>query len=152
MDPKNTFVKKTIDSLDAFEEWVSKNQNQNKIAKEHKGLTVFSINYLKQYKLFLKGYYNHLGSHYACNQAEHIRLQKKALQKFTDSLKLCGESSSNGLRLRTLEHIRIILEKMKRNDSRLSCGNIYMYLAHHYIERRSVVFVIDSTFSSYAML
>ena len=27
-----------------------------------------------------------------------------------------------------------------------------MYLAHHYIERRSVVFIIDSTFASYAML
>jgi len=47
------------------------------------------------------------------------------------------------------------LEKIRRDDERknkLSTNNIDRYLAHHYIERRSVVFIVDSTFASYAML
>lgn len=58
------------------------------------------------------------------------------------------------MRRRTLENIRCIIEKIRENDERkrLCTVNINKYLAHHYIERRSIVFIVDSTFASYAML
>ena len=71
---------------------------------------------------------------------------------YTDSLKVSGPKESvNIIRLACLESIERIITYKKTNDDQAEIewnkkGDIYFMLSHHYIERKSVVLIVDSEF------
>jgi len=84
-----------------------------------------------------------------------------ALHMYAQSLRRGGRNSANLLRLVTLEAIELIIKEKaeletKANKQRQGfgsqtwsrCTQVYKFLSHHYILRRSVVFIFDSQFDS----
>jgi len=71
---------------------------------------------------------------------------------YTDSLKVSGPKESvNIIRLACLESIERIITYKKTTDDQNEFkwnkkGDIYFMLSHHYIERKSVVLIVDSEF------
>lgn len=112
---------------------------------------------LKQYRSYLKGFYFHSTTNFS-----------EALKWYTHSLEVTERHSINFLRLQALENIEQIiaekkseeanrqyLKKLSSSDVKLSQSShwnkktaIYDMLSHHYILRKSVVFIVDTEFSS----
>ena len=119
-----------------------------------------------QYQCYLKGVYFH--------QKVGDEHQKKALSWYTYSLKTAEveqvftkdktmkshkQVSVNYWRLMALENIEMILADKSANKNRRGTKQgskvkvaekpmIYQFLSHHYVLRRSVVFIVDTEFSS----
>ena len=91
-----------------------------------------------------------------------------AIAHYSNALTKAGKYSSNRLRLFSLEGIELII-KEKTSIERLEaqeairagtrnpkeqivgwrmCKSIYKFLSHHYITRRSFVFIVDTQFDS----
>lgn len=103
----------------------------------------------------------------------------EALDFYSQSLTFGGQYSQNQIRLKALEAIELIIREnveneknkrkrglqmrtlailkgtrhtvpLERKDNFWSkCTSIYKYLSHHYILRRSVVFIVDTQFDSF---
>lgn len=117
-----------------------------------RGLRVFSHEYIRAYESYCKGLLLH--------QSGQIY---EALIHYSQSLTMGGAQSQNKMRLRALQAIELIirekveLEDIRRQQKSLNlveprvwskCSSIYKWLSHHYIRRRSVVFIVDSQFDS----
>lgn len=129
--------------------------------RARRGLLVTSYEYCCQYMEFCKGLYLH--------QSGWV---DKALVCYTASLEKGGSHSNNMMRLECLESIELIIKQKaemerkkiarmntrQRNSVRSkqtlevvgwrSCKAIYRFLSHHYIQRRSVVFIVDTEYDS----
>ena len=129
------------------------------------GLRVQSAESLIQMDLFLQGLLFHF-----CGSI-HL-----ALAAYTESLQMSGSLSESGLRLVCLESIAMIIseqqeeemkKKFRRSLTKKLTKNhksplmdpemgpkwskkaiVHQYLSHHYIQRRSFVFIIDNEYQS----
>lgn len=130
--------------------------------QSRKGLRVIPYDYCRQVMAYLKGFYLH--------QSGHVN---EAIGQYASALAMSGRHSNNRVRLMALESTELIIkekieleryqtekENKKRGFARgkhvaLSdtiawnqCKSIYKFLSHHYILRRSVVFIVDTQFDS----
>ena len=125
---------------------------------ERRGLRVTPYSFLRQFESYLKGLYLH--------QSGFVN---EALINYTNALCEGGHYSVNQMRLNSLEAIDLIIREKttieRRHLGRASArdsvrarapevvgwrklNSIHKYLSHHYIVRRSVVFIVDSQYDS----
>jgi len=132
----------------------------SKFAKRfRKGLDVFLVETLQQYQAYLKGFYFH-----SANKT------KEALKWYTESLKIAQPNSINFMRLQALENIEMIIRNNRKIEKksrhvptlRSRCDRkmlkppalwktrnmVYKHLSHHYIMQKSVIFIVDTFFTS----
>ena len=125
-------------------------------ANQHRnGLEVFSSQQLLQHQSYIKGFYFH-----------SVNKTSLALKYYSESLRVADTESVNFIRLQALENIELIIrenckdvgrkDKLSHRSSENTGRNpskwrkrttIYKYLSHHYITKRSVIFIVDPAFS-----
>ena len=167
-DGKKNEVNKILSRMDeiwSIQEYNEGWYSQQFADRNRKGLPVVPYGHLMQYSNYLKGVYFHSTMKY-----------KEALHWYTESLKqgcdktritselnkLVQSHSVNFWRLQALENIEMILTESeairantkllarrttKKTKKKTKNKMIYKYLSHHYVLRRSVVFIVDTEFT-----
>ena len=128
--------------------------------QKRRGLRVTPHDYCRQYEAYCKGFCLH--------QSGFI---DEAVVHYSSALTAGGRISNNRVRLAALEAIELVirekveLERLLKEDLNKKkrktvpkvameivgwdmCKSIYKFLSHHYIIRRSVVFIVDTEYDS----
>ena len=161
---QNKTVLKYLGKINELEDLQSSLEHPEYIRSEgfanqkRRGLRVTPHEYCRQYEAYCKGFCLH--------QSGFI---DEAVVHYSSALTAGGRISNNRVRLAALEAIELVirekvdlekkskelLRRTKRNsvmkDDSVGwdmCKSIYKYLSHHYILRRSVVFIVDTEYDS----